>query len=241
MVTCRHSAVMRGVTRPEDAMEEERNKAEVLSLGDGFTWMGSSYPGFPGRGRLRERMTAALMRLLAENGIRTAFLRELPGGGLAFRETEPAAFTAAVRYFGAGSFSERTGTAEGKKLLCPALSLALLQKDGEGAPVSGYELISLGLADEGEVREACRTAFAAAEVLSAYFREKGTDLIDVTLHFGKDGDGLCLTGELSPDSMRLWDAAAHERLDADRYRKGLGHEEDAYRMIAGRMGIPGGQ
>jgi beta-galactosidase len=64
-----------------------------------------------------------------------------------------------------------------------------------------------------------------------------TDLIDMELVFGRGKDGVVLTGELSPDTMRLWDSRTHEKLDKDRFRKGLGNVGDAYREMFGRLNI----
>ena len=82
-----------------------------------------------------------------------------------------------------------------------------------------------------------RTAFRVNEVLTPYFKSISTDLIDMELVFGRGKDGVVLTGELSPDTMRLWDSRTHEKLDKDRFRKGLGNVGDAYREMFGRLNI----
>jgi phosphoribosylaminoimidazole-succinocarboxamide synthase len=63
------------------------------------------------------------------------------------------------------------------------------------------------------------------------------DLVDVTIQFARNKDQIIVTGELSPDTMRLWDKVTHEKLDADRFRNQLGNVADAYREVARRLGI----
>jgi phosphoribosylaminoimidazole-succinocarboxamide synthase len=48
---------------------------------------------------------------------------------------------------------------------------------------------------------------------------------------------LLVADEISPDSCRLWDIQTGNILDKDRFRKGLGGLQDAYREVAKRLGI----
>ena len=76
------------------------------------------------------------------------------------------------------------------------------------------------------------------DLLSAYFKGVGVDLIDFKLEFGHTADGtLVLADEISPDTCRFWDSKTHEKLDKDRFRRDLGGVEDAYREMRRRLGF----
>lgn len=46
---------------------------------------------------------------------------------------------------------------------------------------------------------------------------------------------IVLADEISPDTCRFWDSKTHEKLDKDRFRRDLGHVEDAYIEIRKRL------
>lgn len=74
------------------------------------------------------------------------------------------------------------------------------------------------------------------DLLKAFFAERGLELVDFKLEFGKVGGEILLADEISPDTMRLWDEKG-EPLDKDRFRKDLGGVEEAYREVLRR--VPG--
>ncbi|MEG1886702.1 MAG: phosphoribosylaminoimidazolesuccinocarboxamide synthase, partial [Oscillospiraceae bacterium] len=80
--------------------------------------------------------------------------------------------------------------------------------------------------------------FKINEVLISYFDTIGIELIDFKIEFGKTADGtIILADEISPDTCRLWDNKTHEKLDKDRFRRDMGHVEDAYNEVFARLGL----
>ena len=130
-----------------------------------------------------------------------------------------------------------TGIAEGTALAVPTVEFILKDRELGDPMINGYDVLAMQLATEEEIETLVRTAFRVNEVLTPYFKSVNTDLIDMELVFGRGKDGVVLTGELSPDTMRLWDSRTHEKLDKDRFRKGLGNVGDAYREMFGRLNI----
>ena len=62
------------------------------------------------------------------------------------------------------------------------------------------------------------------------------DLVDFKLEFDRLPDGtVVLADEISPDTCRFWDSETHEKLDKDRFRRDLGHVEDAYQEMMKRI------
>ena len=79
-------------------------------------------------------------------------------------------------------------------------------------------------------------ALKVNEVLSAYLKDLNIELIDFKLEFGRLADGaIVLADEISPDTCRFWDSVTGEKLDKDRFRRDLGHVEDAYHEILRRL------
>ena len=227
-----------GVTADCYALDEE-NRMLVLRKDAVLDEASGAWAEVPGKGAVCSRMTAHLYRQLEAKGIRTAFVEEVTDTECVFRRTEEFPFLVKVRNYAAGSYVKRTGLAEGTALAVPAAELRYL-KEGLGLPmINGYDVLAMKLAGEAEIEEIVKTAFAVNEALTACFRAQKTDLIDVTLRFGKEKEEIFVTGELSPDTMRLWDAGTHEKLDADRFRRGLGNVEDAYREAFRRLGLTG--
>ena len=79
-------------------------------------------------------------------------------------------------------------------------------------------------------------AFRINDVMKAFFKEVGVDLVDFKLEFGRLTDGtIVLADEISPDTCRFWDSKTHEKLDKDRFRRDLGNVEDAYQEMMKRI------
>jgi len=74
------------------------------------------------------------------------------------------------------------------------------------------------------------------DILHPYFLEKGLNLVDFKLEFGKDASGnIILVDEISPDNCRFWDVESGEKLDKDRFRQGLGGLKVAYQEVLNRI------
>jgi phosphoribosylaminoimidazole-succinocarboxamide synthase len=46
---------------------------------------------------------------------------------------------------------------------------------------------------------------------------------------------IVLADEISPDGCRLWDLKTGEKMDKDRFRRGLGNFMEAYEEVLGRV------
>lgn len=191
----------------------------------------------PGKGAVCSRMSAHLFRFLETHGIHTAFVEELTDRECVFRAAEQLPFSLVIRNYSAGVYPDRTGLAEGTALPFPVAELRY-QKKGLKAPlINGYDALALKLVSEEELETAVKTAFRVNEILIPYLAERGIELIDISLRFGRGKDGLILSGELSPDTMRLWDRETHQKLDSERFLKELGNVQDAYLEVYKRLGI----
>ena len=220
---------------------EDETKIVVVSKDMIADETGERTEEVPGKGAVCSRMTAHLYRVLETGGIRTAFVEEITDTESVFRRVEEIPLLVTVRNYSAGNYPERTGLKEGTALPVPTAEFHCT-KEGLGMPfINGYDALAMKLVNEAEIEEIVKTAFRVNEVLSSYFEKKNTDLIDVSVRFGRNKEELLVTGGLSPDTMRLWDRETHEKLDADRFRKSLGNVGEAYREVFRRLGISGKQ
>lgn len=191
----------------------------------------------PGKGAVCNRMSAHLFRRLETEGVKTAFVEELTDRESLFHSAERLPFGVVVRNYSAGAFVQRTALPEGSALAAPTAEFRLDREGARYAMVNGYDCLALKLASAAEIETVVRTAFRINEILTRFFAGIRIDLIDLYLEFGRMKDELLLTGQLSPDSMRLWDSETHQRMDLDRFRKGLGNVGDAYLEVYRRLGI----
>mgnify|MGYP003944130767 CR=1 FL=1 len=75
------------------------------------------------------------------------------------------------------------------------------------------------------------------DVLKELFASGDMLLVDFKLEFGKQDGKIFLGDEFSPDGCRIWDSVTKERMDKDRFRRGLGGVIEAYEEVAKRIGL----
>ena len=141
-----------------------------------------------------------------------------------------------IRNISAGSFAKRYGVEEGIVFDEPTIEFSYKNDDLGDPLINSYHALALKLATKEEIETIKTLAFKVNEVLKKYFLGLGIELVDFKLEFGRTHDGkIVLADEISPDTCRFWDSKTHEKLDKDRFRRDLGHVEDAYIEIRKRL------
>lgn len=109
--------------------------------------------------------------------------------------------------------------------------------DALGDPmVNDYHVFAMELATPEELKTIADYAIKINEILTAYLKDLGIELVDFKLEFGRTPDGtIILADEISPDTCRFWDSKTGEKLDKDRFRRDLGGVEDAYQEVLHRL------
>ena len=188
-----------------------------------------------GKGVVNNRMSNILFRMLEANGVPTHFVEELSDRETLVRAVEIVPLEVIVRNVAAGSFSKRYGVEEGRALKNPTLEFSL-KDDSLGDPlINDSHILALGLATEEELRTMHEMAFKINDLLKDYFLKIGVKLIDFKIELGRCDGRIVLADEISPDTCRFWDAKTNEKLDKDRFRRDLGHVEDAYQEMFKRV------
>ena len=184
-----------------------------------------------GKGVVNNRMTNHIFKMLEEKGIPTHFIEELSDRETAVKKVEIVPLEVIVRNVAAGSFSKKLGIEEGFRLLSPTLEFSY-KNDELGDPmINDYYAVAIGAATREEIDKITELVFKINEILVDYFKSIKVDLIDFKVEFGRYKGQIILADEISPDTCRFWDSETHEKLDKDRFRRDLGHVEEAYEEI----------
>ncbi len=189
-----------------------------------------------GKGVINNRLTNYMMQLLEKEGVPTHFIKELSERQTLVKKVAIVPLEVIIRNVSAGSFAKRYGVEEGIVFAEPTIEFSY-KNDALGDPlINAYHAIALKLATREEIETIKRMAFRVNDVMKAFLKNIGVDLIDFKLEFGRLSDGtIVLADEISPDTCRFWDSKTHEKLDKDRFRRDLGNVEDAYKEMMKRI------
>lgn len=190
-----------------------------------------------GKGALNNKISTKLFELLNKNGIQTHFVKMIDDNHMLHKKCDVILIEVIVRNIATGSLSKRLGIEDGKIL--PFTLVEFDYKNDElGDPkLNDQHALLLGLVGyQDELERLRRVARQINDILKPYFFEKGLNLVDFKLEFGRDKDGnIILIDEISPDNCRFWDIQTGESMDKDRFRKGTGGLKVAYEKVLERI------
>lgn len=190
-----------------------------------------------GKGALNNKISTELFKLLAENGIPTHFVKMLDENHMLHKRTDVILIEVIVRNIATGSLSKNLGIKDGTVLPFTLVEFDY-KNDALGDPkLNDQHALILGLVKyQDELDKLRRMAREINDILKPYFAEKGLNLVDFKLEFGKDSSGnIILIDEISPDNCRFWDMQSGEKMDKDRFRQGLGGLKMAYEEVLNRI------
>jgi phosphoribosylaminoimidazole-succinocarboxamide synthase len=188
-----------------------------------------------GKGVVNNKVSNHFFKLLENKGVPTHYVEQLSDRETVVRKVEIVPVEVILRNKAAGSFSKRMGVAEGNALLFPILEYSY-KNDELGDPfINSYYVRALGLATDAEMEKIKEYSFKVNDILSAYLKDFGVELIDFKLEFGRFHGDIILADEISPDTCRFWDIETGKKLDKDRFRRDLGNVEEAYQEIIRRL------
>ncbi len=189
-----------------------------------------------GKGRINNRMSNYLMRMLEKNGVRTHFVEEINERETLVKKVSILPLEVIVRNIAAGSFAKRYGIEEGSEFDEPTIEFSYKNDALHDPLINSYHALALKIATKDEIEFIKSTAFKINEILKEYFLKLNVKLVDFKIEFGKTASGeIILADEISPDTCRFWDAVTGEKLDKDRFRRDMGGEEQAYAEMERRV------
>jgi len=190
-----------------------------------------------GKGALNNKISTELFKLLESNGIQTHFVKMLDENHMIHKKTEVILIEVIVRNIATGSLSRNLGIKDGTVLPFTLVEFDY-KNDALGDPkLNDQHALILGLVNfQDELDKLRRMARQVNDILKPYFADKGLNLVDFKLEFGKDSSGnIILIDEISPDNCRFWDMVSGEKMDKDRFRQGLGGLTVAYEQVLNRI------
>lgn len=188
-----------------------------------------------GKGVVNNRVSNHFFKLLEKEGIPTHYVEELSDRETVVKSVEIVPVEVIVRNKAAGSFTKRMGVPEGTELKCTILEYSYKNDDLGDPFINDYYAKALGLATDEELEVIDEYALKVNQILSAYLKDFGVELIDYKLEFGRFKGQIILADEISPDTCRFWDIKTGKKLDKDRFRQDLGNVEEAYQEIISRL------
>jgi phosphoribosylaminoimidazole-succinocarboxamide synthase len=189
-----------------------------------------------GKGIINNKMTGVVFTMLEEKGIPTHFVKVLSENEQLVKAVTIFPLEVIIRNTAAGSICKRLGLEEGLKLKSPIFEFCYKNDDFGDPVINDYHAIAMELATAAEIEVIREMTFKINDILKAYFLEKGINLVDFKIEFGKTNDGqIVLADEISPDTCRFWDLETNEKLDKDRFRRNLGNIEEAYEEMLKRV------
>jgi len=190
-----------------------------------------------GKGALNNKISTELFKILEDKGIPTHFVKMLDDNHMLHKKVDVIMIEVIVRNIATGSLTRNLGIEDGTVLPFTLVEFDY-KNDALGDPkLNDQHALILGLVDfQDELDKLRRMARQVNDILKPYFADKGLNLVDFKLEFGKDRDGnIILVDEISPDNCRFWDIESGEKMDKDRFRQGLGGLTVAYEQVLDRI------
>ncbi len=189
-----------------------------------------------GKGVINNKMTAVLFPMLEAQGIPTHFIEQLSDTEQLVKAVTIFPLEVIVRNTAAGSFSKRLGVTEGTVFEEPIFEFSYKNDDYGDPFINDDYAVALKLATREEIATIREYTLKLNAILKAFFLERGVNLIDFKVEYGKTNDGtIVLADEISPDTCRFWDVKTGEKLDKDRFRRDMGGIEEAYQEMMKRV------
>ena len=189
------------------------------------------------KGMVNNKFNAFIMEHLEKEGVATHFLELLSDDEALVRRLDMFPIECVVRNIATGSICKRLGIEDGIDLATPTFEFFLKNDALHDPMINEYHIQSFGWADKEAVAVMQERTFQVNDILSKLFADAGMILVDFKLEFGRQGGQIYLGDEFTPDGCRIWDSETREKLDKDRFRKGLGGVVEAYEQVAQRLGL----
>lgn len=190
-----------------------------------------------GKGKLNNKISTEIFKLLDSKGIQTHFIEMMDDNNMLHKACEVIKIEVIVRNIAAGSLSKKLGIKAGTVLPFTLIEFDY-KNDALGDPrLNDQHALMLNLVeDQEDLDEIRRHAKKINKILKPYFLSKGLNLVDFKLEFGKDLNGnIILIDEISPDNCRFWDVESGESMDKDRFRQQKGGLKLAYETVLERI------
>ena len=224
--------------KAKSVYKSDRDDAVILHFrNDTSAFDGEIIEQLDRKGVVNNKFNAFIMQHLEKEGVKTHFLELLADDEVLVRNLDMFPIECVVRNVASGSICKRLGIEDGLELSPPTFEFFLKNDALHDPMINEHHIVSFGWATEDAIAEMKEKTFKVNAILSKLFADAGMILVDFKLEFGQQDGTIYLGDEFSPDGCRIWDAETREKLDKDRFRKGLGGVIEAYEQVAQRLGL----
>lgn len=192
---------------------------------------------FENKGKLNVEISSLIYKYLENNGVATHLIEnKLEENMQICHHCELIPLEVIVRNVAAGSMAKKMGIDEGTTLNHPVFELSY-KDDSLGDPfINDDYATGLGLCSSDELEVIKKSALTINKLLIELFLEANIKVVDFKLEFGRKADGtVVLIDEISPDTMRLWDATTNQKFDKDNFRRDIGDLVENYTLVLNRL------
>jgi phosphoribosylaminoimidazole-succinocarboxamide synthase len=215
----------------------EPNELLVQFRNDATGGNGAKHAILEDKGRVNCAFDAFIMAVLAENGIKTHWLKSVSDTEIRVRRLNMLSIECVLRNRAAGGICKRLGIERGR-IFSPPVFEFFLKDDALGDPIITEDhIFMLKLASKEDLVTMRALTYRVNDILQPVFAKAGFDLVDFKLEFGYYQGQLLLGDEFTLDGCRLWDKQSGEIYDKDRFRQDLGDVIHFYKEAAKRLGI----
>ena len=187
------------------------------------------------KGVVNNQISAALFQLLEREGVPTHFVKQLSDREMLVKRLEIIPLEVTMRNIVAGGMAKMLGLEEGIVLKSPVFEWHYKSDPLNDPLINDDHIFALGAATAKELAHIRQQSSRVNEILKRYFLQRGIDLVDFKLEFGRHQGTLLLGDEISPDTCRFWEQGTKRKLDKDRFRRDLGDVEAAYQEMLNRV------
>lgn len=151
-----------------------------------------------GKGVINNEMTSILFPMIEKAGIPTHFIEKLSPTEQLVKVVTILPLEVIVRNTAAGSISQRLGIPEGTKFDEPTLEFSYKNDDYHDPLINDDHAVAMKLATREEIAQVRDMTMKLNEFLKDFFAQRGVDLIDFKVEYGKDNYGnIILADEIS--------------------------------------------
>ena len=187
-----------------------------------------------GKGALNARIAAFLYKYLSSFHIATAFHAELADRQIVVQQVQNIPLLIKVHNYVDKYIAEKLDLQEENALDSPIVEYFLKEPFRNLPMVNQTHLQALNLLSNEEFRLLERLTAKINAILRSFFHRRKLELINFQLEFGKSGEKMVVTGDMTLDSIRLADIS-DEEMNFKKFKITANSAAEVYDLLEARI------